>query len=317
MALWSDGYFCNGVVCMTESYPLSLAARAEWFGIRVARTEVLEQNQRFGLAAVLDRDTSGGCPVRDEQFVFGGFAEADHGWRLNLMPADGAVTLRQDQSVRGAVGDGDRAAGKDSQLFGGVVAGAIGDPQFLIAAGLQLGEVMYWFREDPIVCSKLPVHIRLPIKQANQEVEIVGVLLRNILHEQFPADGPPFYQRLEHGEHVAVDLRLIGNERARRVQNARVDLPPRSRLEAVSLRQIQDAVVAFVPAFQASANFIFGRSRLQAHERVREVVVLLVVLRREVVRFRLALLPDQTSVFITLVHVVRDGAEVVEELAED
>ena len=58
-------------------------------------------------------------------------------------------------------------------------------------------------------------------------------------------------------------------------------------------------------------------ARLQAHEGVVEVVLGGVQLRREVVALGLALLAGQRGVLGLLVHVVRDGAHVVEELRVD
>ncbi len=73
------------------------------------------------------------------------------------------------------------------------------------------------------------------------------------------------------------------------------------------------------PRFQFSrqrADVRLRRARLQAHEGVGEVVERFVVLRREVVGLGLALAAEQLGLFVALVHVVRDGPEVVEELAE-
>ena len=55
---------------------------------------------------------------------------------------------------------------------------------------------------------------------------------------------------------------------------------------------------------------------LEAHERVREVVVDLVVLRRKVVGLGLAAAADPLGVLVALVHVMRNRPQVVEELAE-
>jgi hypothetical protein len=88
-------------------------------------------------------------------------------------------------------------------------------------------------------------------------------------------------------------------------------------MEFVGFRQIEDAVVPLIPAFQAAADVVLGGSGLEAHERVRKVVVLEVILRREVIGFRLAPAADLLRKLVGLVHVVRDGAEVVEELAEE
>ena len=73
------------------------------------------------------------------------------------------------------------------------------------------------------------------------------------------------------------------------------------------------------PRFQFSrqrADVGLRGARLEAHERVGEVVEGLVVLRREVVGLGLALAAEQLRLLVALVHVMRNRAEVVEELAE-
>ena len=111
-------------------------------------------------------------------------------------------------------------------------------------------------------------------------------------------------------------LRLVGAERPGGVQDAGIDLPAGAGLQPVGPRQEGDAVVALVPVLEAAAHVLLGGARLEAHEGVREVVVGLVVLRREVVRLGLAAAADQLGLRIALVHVMRDRAHVVEELAE-
>ena len=74
------------------------------------------------------------------------------------------------------------------------------------------------------------------------------------------------------------------------------------------------------PLFQLSrqsTTCCLRRARLQAHERVREVVADVVELRREVVRLGLAFLADELGLLGVLVHVVRDRPHVVEELRVD
>src|SRR5204863_1597031 len=95
----------------------------------------------------------------------------------------------------------------------------------------------------------------------------------------------------------------------------RMDRPAGSRPGAERPRQTQDAVIASAPVLQASPHLGLGGSRLETHEGEREGIEDLVVLRREVVRLRLAAAADQRRLFLTLVHVVRNRAEVVEELA--
>ncbi len=79
---------------------------------------------------------------------------------------------------------------------------------------------------------------------------------------------------------------------------------------------IEDAVIAFVPALQAAAHVVARSAGLEAHEGVGEIVVLEIVLGREVVGLGLALLSDARGELIGLVEMVGNGAEVVEEFAE-
>lgn len=60
-----------------------------------------------------------------------------------------------------------------------------------------------------------------------------------------------------------------------------------------------------------------GGSRLQAEIGVREIVVNRVVLGREVVGLRFALLAHQLGLGFILVQVMRNGPQVIEELAVD
>ena len=92
---------------------------------------------------------------------------------------------------------------------------------------------------------------------------------------------------------------------------------PAPGLKPVRAREEGDAVVALLPLLQAVRGSGLRGAGLKAHEGVRKVVEGLVVLRRKVVGLRLALEPDGGCVLVALVHVVRDGAFVVEEFAED
>ena len=76
----------------------------------------------------------------------------------------------------------------------------------------------------------------------------------------------------------------------------------------------------FSPLSQFSRHLrhlVLGRAGLQAHEGVAEVVIDVVVLRREVVALGLAFLADELGVGRALVHVVRDRPHVVEEFGID
>ena len=50
---------------------------------------------------------------------------------------------------------------------------------------------------------------------------------------QLPVDDPAVHFRLKHGEHVTVNLRLIGDQRAGRMQNPWVYLPTLARNQAI------------------------------------------------------------------------------------
>ena len=78
----------------------------------------------------------------------------------------------------------------------------------------------------------------------------------------------------------------------------------------------QDSVVALVPVLETSPHVVLGGAGLEAHEGVWEIIFGQIVLRREVVSFRLAALAHQLSLSVALVHVMRDGPHVVEEFAE-
>ena len=142
------------------------------------------------------------------------------------------------------------------------------------------------------------------------------MLGRHVLGQQRSRRDPALDFRLEHREDVAVDLRLIRHERAGRVQDPGIDLPPGPNLQPEGPRQVQDAVVAAVPVLEASPDLGLRRPGLEAHEGVREVVVGLVVLRREVVRLGLAFAAEELRLLLALMQVVRNRAHVVEELAE-
>ena len=98
------------------------------------------------------------------------------------------------------------------------------------------------------------------------------------------------------------------------MEDARVDKPARANLQAIRPREVEDAIVALVPALQTPANLRLGGAGLQPHEGIGETIADGVLLRREIVRLGLALLPDQSGLSGILVHVVRDRAQVVEKL---
>src|SRR5262245_57712678 len=101
------------------------------------------------------------------------------------------------------------------------------------------------------------------------------------------------------------------------MQDAGVDLPAAANVQAICAGVIEDAVVALAPVLEAAAYVRCRGAGLEAHERVRKIVLELVVLGRKVIGLGLALTAHQRRMRIALVHVMRDRAHVVEELAED
>ena len=96
-----------------------------------------------------------------------------------------------------------------------------------------------------------------------------------------------------------------------------MDQPSAAGLEAEGVGEIEDAVVAFVPVFERFTHLRFGGAGGETHEGIGEVIAGVIVLRREVITLRLALLPDQCGLGLALVHVVGNGAHVVEKLGVD
>ena len=166
-----------------------------------------------------------------------------------------------------------------------------------------------------MVVLEVGIDVGVPVELVDEVVEVVVLVLGHVLDEQAPRHGPAFDHRLVHAEDVGAPLRLVGDERAGGVQDAGRHEPAGAGLEAIRLAEVEDAVVALVPAFEAAANVLLRRAGLQAEEGVGEVVADGVELRRKVVGLGLALLADQRGLGVVLVHVVRDRPHVVEELA--
>jgi len=163
---------------------------------------------------------------------------------------------------------------------------------------------------------ELRVHVGFPIEHADQVVEVLVELRLDVFDEEIPRDDAAFDLRLEHGEDVAVNLRLISDERARSVEDTRINLPSAAWLKPVGTREQKDAIVAAVPVLEAAAEVGLGGAGLQTHVGVGEVIVELVVLGREVVGLGLALVADEVRDLVALVHVVGNRPHVVEKLAE-
>src|SRR5439155_24121780 len=91
--------------------------------------------------------------------------------------------------------------------------------------------------------------------------------------------------------------------------------PTGTGMEPIGLTAIQDTVVALIPALESIADICPGRAGLKTEKCVRKIVTKVIELGWEVVRLRLALLAHQRGLGVVLVHVVRDRAQIIEELA--
>ena len=122
------------------------------------------------------------------------------------------MALHDDQSVRGGVGDGDGALRQDRQLLRRVIPRAVTHPLLAVAVGLALDERPHGTRERAIRCREPRIHVRVPVEHVDEIVEIVMALLRHVLRHQLPRHDASVDLGLKHREHVAVDLRLVGDE---------------------------------------------------------------------------------------------------------
>src|SRR5260370_23656228 len=100
------------------------------------------------------------------------------------------------------------------------------------------------------------------------------------------------------------------------MQESRGDDPGSAGLQAVGPRQIEDAVVALIPALEAAVDVARCRARLQPEEGIGKPVGAGVELRREVVRFRLVLVSHEAGMLLLLVQGQGGRSHVVEELTE-
>src|SRR6266446_2347827 len=97
------------------------------------------------------------------------------------------------------------------------------------------------------------------------------------------------------------------------MQEARPDQPARTGFEPIGFGKIQNAIVAAIPIRETLFNLLFGCTRFQPHEGVREIISHGVVLWRKIVTLRLTLLTHQFGMRGRLMHMVRNWTHVIEE----
>ena len=168
-----------------------------------------------------------------------------------------------------------------------------------------------------MVILEVGIDILFPVELVDDEIDVLVLVLGHVLDEESPRNFTAFDEVLVHPEDVGAPLRFVGAKRARGVQDAGIDEPAGAGLQLVGLGKLADLVVALVPVRDAVVDLLASGAGLEAHEGVGEVVADVVVLWREVVGLGFAFLTDEGSLLAALVHVVGDGAHVVEELGVD
>src|SRR6476646_6048862 len=92
------------------------------------------------------------------------------------------------------------------------------------------------------------------------------------------------------------------------------NIPTCAGLKAIGLRIVGYFIVTFSEVNKTFPYLFFGCSRCNANKCIRIVTAMIIQLRRKIISFRLALLPDQGSLLIVMMHMVRKRAHVVKKL---
>lgn len=280
-------------------------------------TKVAEADEGFG-AGVFDFDAACGGFVGDEDFIFGGGAEANHGGGLEGKFSDPAFALHGDPAAGTWVAESAFGTGFYGEFFGGekllAVDGAVNDPAIGVTGAAALG-IDDGF--DVVAVFEVRIDVFIPIELSDDEIEILVFLGGHIFDKEGPGYVASFDDRLEHAEDVATPLGFVGAEGARGVQDAGWDQPTGTAFESVGAGQVENTIVAAVPIFEAASEVIAGCAGFESHKGIAEVVVDVVVLGREVVAFGFPFLSDEGRIFLGLVHVMGDRPHVIEELRVD
>ncbi len=98
------------------------------------------------------------------------------------------------------------------------------------------------------------------------------------------------------------------------MQDAGRDIPAGANFEPVRCRKIRDFVIALFKVQQGLAYLRFRDTGLQTEERVWKITAVVIRLRREIIRLRLAQLPRQRRMLVPMMNMMRQSALIVEEL---
>jgi hypothetical protein len=302
-----------------SSLPCGFFVRAHRGGIGIHfGAEVAQDDQRFGFAVVLIGHAGFGGVFGAEVFVLSEFGEADEFWAVESVSVDLADALDADEAVSAVVFDGASGSGFDGEFFGAEELFAsdlpINDPAIEVAflLGVRDGNGF-----EIMVVFEFGIDVAIPIELFDDPIEVAMFALGHVFDEERPGNFAAFDEGLIHSKNVAAPLRFVGAKGTGRVKDARRNQPAGAGFEAVGAREIEDAVVAFVPVFEAAPDLGFGGAGFEAHEGVGEIVADVVVLRRKVIGLGFAFLADEFGLFGILMHVVRNGSHVIEELGID
>ncbi len=277
--------------------------------------EIAEYNQRLGFAEVFEGDPCFCAGLGAEVFVFRQLVETNEFWAIECLAINLSDPLDADESVGPVVLDGALNAWVHGELFCReelfTLDAAVDNPlvQETLASSICNGN---WF--EVVVVLERRVEVSVPIELVDDEVDVLMLFLGHVFDQEVPWYRATFHEVLVHPKNVTTPLRFVGAERSWGVEDARGDEPSGAWLQSVGPREIEDSVVALVPVFDAAPDLFPCGPGFEAHERVGKIIADVVVLRREVVRLGFTFLPHEFCLFGILVHVVGDGAHVVEEL---
>src|SRR3989442_1011454 len=110
---------CTGSGCLISvELVLFVVPHGRGFGVYLG-SEVAKADQRFGLAGVLEGDSSSGAVFRAKIFVLGQLGEANELWTVQGLAIDLAGALDADEAIGALIFDGALHAGLDREFLGG------------------------------------------------------------------------------------------------------------------------------------------------------------------------------------------------------
>ena len=112
--------------------------------------------------------------------------------------------------------------------------------------------------------------------------------------------------RLIHGVYVACELRFVGAEASRGVEDPRRNVPSGIHAELVALGIREDIVVALGEILQDLEHLLFRCAGRDTEEGKGVFTGIVVVLRREEIHLRLSRKADELRVLVAVVNMMRE-----------